>query len=73
MQLKKTFILIGVWRPKMSYFGLQTREKNWKKRKRKEKKRKREIKLRYGIFVWIHDFCMDFGMLFVYKLLGYDF
>ena len=43
-----------------------------KERKRKEKKRKkREIKPRYGIFVWIHDFCMDFGMLFVYKLLGY--
>ena len=42
MQLKETFILIGVWRPKMSYFGLQTREKNGKKRKRKEKKRKKE-------------------------------
>ena len=21
--------------------------------------------------VWIHDFCMDFGMVFVHKLLGY--
>ena len=42
------------------------------KKKKRKKKRKRDIKLRYGIFVWIHDFCMDFGMLFVYKLLGYD-
>ena len=23
------------------------------------------------ILVWIHDFCMEFGMIFVYKLLGY--
>ena len=30
----------------------------------KEKKRKKEIKLRYGIFVWIHDFCMDFWYAF---------
>ena len=42
------------------------------KKKKRKKKRKGEIKLRYGIFIWIHDFCMDFGMLFVYKLLGYD-
>ena len=42
MQLKETFLLIGVWRPKMSYFGLQTREKNGKKRNKKEKKRKKE-------------------------------
>ena len=73
MQLKETFILIGVWRPKMSYFGLQTREKNGKKRKKEgEEEEEGEAKSRYGIFVWIHDFCMDFGMLFVYKLLGYD-
>ena len=26
---------------------------------REGKKKKREIKLRYGIFVWIHDFGMD--------------
>ena len=39
-----------------------------KKRRRKEKKRKKggnQAK------VWIHEFCMDFGMIFVHKLLGY--
>ena len=68
MQLKETFILIGVWRPKMSYFGLQTREKKTGRRgKRKEKKRKKEkqsqgMEFLYGLsdfwygymtFVWI--------------------
>ena len=33
-----------------------------------EKKRK---KGRDQAKVWIHDFCMDFGMIFVHKLLGY--
>ena len=52
----------------MSYFfGLQTRAYG-KERKRKEKKRK---KGRDQAKVWIHDFCMDFGMIFVHKLLGY--
>ena len=43
MQLKETFILIGVWRPKMSYFGLQTKEEE-----------EGEAKSRYGYmtFVW---------------------
>ena len=57
----------------MSYFGLQTREENGKKRKKEgEEEEEGEAKSRYGIFVWIYAFCMDFGMLFVYKLLGYD-
>ena len=36
--------------------------------RRKEKKRKEEGN---QAKVWIHDFCMDFGMIFVHKLLGY--
>ena len=54
-------------------FLVSKQEAYGKERKRKEKKMKKgEIKPRYEIFVWIHEFCMDFGMFFVYKLLGYD-
>ena len=53
MQLKETFILIGVWRPKMSYFGLQQERKTGRRGKRKEKKRKKNKQSQ----VW--NFCMD--------------
>ena len=56
----------------MHYFGLQTRSLREGEEEEGEEEEEREIKPRYGIFVWIHQFCMDFGMLFVYKLLGYD-
>ena len=56
----------------MDYFWSPNKGLREGKKKKWKKKGKREIKLRYEIFVWIHDFCMDFGMLFVYKLLGYD-
>ena len=40
-----------------------------KKRRRKEKERKIE---REQAKVWIYEFCMDFGMILVHKLLGYE-
>ena len=56
----------------MDYFWSLNKGLREGKKKKRKKKRNREIKLRYEISVWIHNFGMDFGMLFVYKLLGYD-
>ena len=44
-------------------------EEEKKKRREEERKIKKVWKLR--VFVWIHDFCMDFSMIFEHKLLGY--
>ena len=68
--IKETLIINGGGRPKKPIFGLQTRAYG-KKRRRKEKKRKKEkIKLRYGYMTSVWN-CMDFGMIFIHKLLGY--
>ena len=53
----------------MSYFGLQTRGLREEEEEEGEEEEERgEIKLRYGYmaFVW------NFGMIFVYNLLGYE-
>ena len=60
MQLKETFILIGVWRPKMSILVSKQERKTGRRGKRKEKKRKKEkqsqgMEFLYGYmtFAWI--------------------
>ena len=52
--------------------GEEEEEEEEEKKKFKQGQKGMKTELKYGIFVWIHDFCMDFGMFFVYKLLGYD-
>ena len=66
MQLKETFILIGVWRPKMSILVSKQERKTGRRGKRKEKKRKKEkqsqgMKFLYGYmtFRFWYAFCIQ--------------
>ena len=47
--------------------GLQV----WSKREEEEEEEEEEDEEGGAKKVWIHEFCMDFGMIFVHKLLGY--
>ena len=56
-------------RPKMSYFGLQTRAYGEGGEEEEEEEEEEES---YQAKVWIHDFCMDFGKILSKIYLGMD-
>ena len=55
----------------MSYFWSPNKGLREGEEEEEEEEEERRNQAKVWILVWIHDFCMDFGMLFVHKLLGY--
>ena len=55
----------------MSYFWSPNKGLWEGEEEEEEEEEERRNQTKVWILVWIHDFCMEFGMIFVYKLLGY--